>query len=377
MLVLSDANRLRIDLHELSERILQAPSDRYRAAHGEVEVRELLARDFGSGVDGRAGLAYGDHDRSRYLGMLLAQLLQRLAHEGLRLASSGAVPDGDRLGTVLRDDERDRLRGLERILLGEDDGLAEVLARRVHHRDLAAGADSGVDGEHGLLPERRGEEKVPQVLREHLDGRAVRLVLLVHRDVHFAGRREQAPVGVARGELDLLAVLSDHVEDAVHHRVLVDDELHPEDALLLPAADGEIAVRGDGRDRLLEVVVLLELRRLLRRRARDLALDARVARELVADHSAHVGVVGDALGDDVARELKVFVRRLRAVPQEPRALPHRVRERLVALLLRDLRARAALWLVRLVYVLEAGLDEARRDRGAQLVRELALLLDGL
>ena len=45
VLVLADADRLGVDLHQLGQRILQAPGDRDRAAHGEVEVGELLARD--------------------------------------------------------------------------------------------------------------------------------------------------------------------------------------------------------------------------------------------------------------------------------------------------------------------------------------------
>ena len=39
VLVLADADRLRVDLHQLGERILQAPRDRHRAAQRDVEVR--------------------------------------------------------------------------------------------------------------------------------------------------------------------------------------------------------------------------------------------------------------------------------------------------------------------------------------------------
>jgi hypothetical protein len=45
VLVLTHADRLRVDLHELGERVLEPPRDRHGAAHGEIEVRELLARD--------------------------------------------------------------------------------------------------------------------------------------------------------------------------------------------------------------------------------------------------------------------------------------------------------------------------------------------
>ncbi len=41
MLVLAHADGLGVDLHQLRQRILQAPRDRHRAAQRHVEVREL------------------------------------------------------------------------------------------------------------------------------------------------------------------------------------------------------------------------------------------------------------------------------------------------------------------------------------------------
>ncbi len=59
VLVLPDADGLGVDLHQLGERVHQAPADGDRAAHGEVLVGELLARDLGGGVD--RGAALVDH----------------------------------------------------------------------------------------------------------------------------------------------------------------------------------------------------------------------------------------------------------------------------------------------------------------------------
>src|SRR6185437_4702815 len=41
VLILPDADRLRIDLHQLGQRVLKTPGDRHRAAHGHVELPEL------------------------------------------------------------------------------------------------------------------------------------------------------------------------------------------------------------------------------------------------------------------------------------------------------------------------------------------------
>ena len=150
-------------------------------------------------------------------------------------------------------------------------------------------------------------------------------------------------------------------------------DVHPEHLLCLSAADGEVAVGGNGRNRLGEVVVLLELGGLGGTGLDHLAPHHALLRVGLAHRAAHVGDVGDALSEDVARVLERLVVR----GGVGRASPNGVGEGLEALLAGDLGASAALGLVGLVEVLEAGLDEAGLDLGAELVGELALLVDGL
>ncbi len=64
VLVLADADRLRVDLHEFCERIHEAASDGDRATHSHVVIREFLASHLGSRVDRRAGFV-DDEDRDR------------------------------------------------------------------------------------------------------------------------------------------------------------------------------------------------------------------------------------------------------------------------------------------------------------------------
>ena len=102
VLVLADADALRIDLHQLGERILQAARDADRAADGEVELGELLARDVARGVDARARLAHLHAERHRSR----PSAASTVAHERFGLAAAGAVADRDRRGRVLRDESR-------------------------------------------------------------------------------------------------------------------------------------------------------------------------------------------------------------------------------------------------------------------------------
>jgi hypothetical protein len=90
MLVLSDADRFRVDLHEFGERILQAARDGGRTAQRNIEMRKLLARDFGRRVDRRARFVDHEHRRTRRV-----ERRHEITDERLRFARRGAIPDRD------------------------------------------------------------------------------------------------------------------------------------------------------------------------------------------------------------------------------------------------------------------------------------------
>ena len=92
VLILADADRLRLDAHELGERILQAARDRHRAAQRDVEVGKLLRRELRRRVDRRAGL--GDDDLGE---RQLRVARDQVAGELVGLARRGAVADRDEL----------------------------------------------------------------------------------------------------------------------------------------------------------------------------------------------------------------------------------------------------------------------------------------
>ena len=150
VLVLADADALGIDLHQLGERILQAARDADRAAHREVEVGELFARDVARRVDARARLA----DRHAERPPSSPSAREHLAHERLGLAAVGAVADRDRARACTSGRARaaSAARARERVVaLHEvDRRVLEELAGRVDDRALAAGALPGIDAEHRL-----------------------------------------------------------------------------------------------------------------------------------------------------------------------------------------------------------------------------------
>jgi hypothetical protein len=85
---------------------------------------------------------------------------QEVAYQGFGLARCRAVANRDRLDVVLRDQRhQDAMRARHVKLWGMriDHVLGKKLSSVVHHGDLAAGTDAGIEAEHGELSRRRGE----------------------------------------------------------------------------------------------------------------------------------------------------------------------------------------------------------------------------
>ena len=92
VLVLPDADRLGVDLHQLRERVDQPPADAHRAAHRHVVIGKLLARRGRRRVDRCAVLA--DHE------YLHGSVQSQAAHQLLGFAPRRTVADCEGLGPV-------------------------------------------------------------------------------------------------------------------------------------------------------------------------------------------------------------------------------------------------------------------------------------
>ena len=96
VLVLAHADCLGVDLHELSQRILEAPCDRNRPAVADVEFGKLLTGKLRCRVNGSPRLANNDA-----LSLDFRVRAQNFADNGRRLTACGPVPDrneGDSVG---------------------------------------------------------------------------------------------------------------------------------------------------------------------------------------------------------------------------------------------------------------------------------------
>ncbi len=300
VLVLADADRLRIELHEFGERVHQAASDRDGAAHGEVVIWELFARDFARRVDRCAAFVHRDDGDGRGE--------SEAADEGLGFASAGAVADRDGLDLEFLHHGFDDLGGFIRTpvtLLGKDNVVAEQFALPVEDDDFAAGAKSGVDREHVLLAERRGEEEFTEVIGEDADGFIIGAFLDGDARLAFHREAEQALETVLRGEPDLLGgrrfVSDKGVLDHSQRLFFGRGEAGEKHAFVLAAADGEDAVGGGGGGGFAPVEVVFKFRAFFFFPADDFGFDDAVGEVERAHFRADCGVVAHALGEDVAR----------------------------------------------------------------------------
>lgn len=174
-----------------------------------------------------------------------------------------------------------------------------------------------------------------------------------------------------------------------HLRVelLAEAELDGQHAGVAATKQRERAVRRHRLDRLGVVVVVAEFLAFLAFLALDHGRRYDAALEqVVAQLAEQLGRLAELLGQDVARAVegrlhvgdalvRVHVRGGFRLRIEERIREERLRERLEPGFPGDLRARAALRLVRQVQILERLLAVGRVDRRAQFVGQLALLVD--
>ena len=247
MLILPHADRLRIDLDKLRQRVLQAPADADCAPDGHVKVWKLFYCNLAGGIDRSAGFVHNHLDGFRF------ERLNRFSDEFLRLAACGPVADGDQANRMLLEELPHcgccpvplplRLMRVHSMILKE-------LAGPVNDRNLAPRPEAGIDGKRWLCPGGRGEQEFPEVCLKCLNG--IDIGCLLFEEAYLADQRcphesfigvfqhcpEKVPHGRGGG----------HDFPRFHERLdkrLIKLDVKDDFPLFLPAAQGEHVVRLD------------------------------------------------------------------------------------------------------------------------------------
>ena len=391
VLILSDADGFRVDLHELRQRILDPAGYTGRGALSHIELREFLRRQGTGGID-RCARLIGNN-----VGDLVRKFLQDSRQELLRFTGSRAVAHRDQIHAVSGHQLADLLRGLRLLPLvrrhgGIDHRRVQDLSGGVHHRQLAAGAEGRIPAQHHCALDGRLHEELVQVLSEHQDGAVLGLLRKAVPEFALNRRRDQPCVAVLDGPLHRVpgrrVVSADQpalqkAQDLVLRRL----DGHFQDLLLLAAVDRQDTVSGGLRHRFREVIVSL-VDRLLFLILGFGGKDAPTLR-----HGAHIaadrGRVGETLRQNVTGPLDGFFHSRDALFLGKIGLcllfqglfrllgPQNVRQTAQPLLHGDGRAGGPLRPERTVQVVEGDAGLRSFDGSPQLLGQLSLGLDGL
>ena len=262
-----------------------------------------------------------------------------------------------------------------------------------HCGNLHTRAESGVEPDDDALSRRRGEKQLLQIATEDRDRLLVRARLELEPQLHLDGEREQPLVCVARDQLELRERTTprgnacdepgENLLDRCGHRPR-------EDTLFLAAADGQHAMRRDAAEWLGKIVVVLELGDVLLLSRHCARRHAALAAREIAHPTAQIGVLGDALAENVTRagervidggHFTLGADELRRLRQRGGIVhvagPDRVGERLEPTLARDDRPRSPLRLEGKVEILERLLRGDHVEPRRELGGHLALLVDRL
>ena len=386
VLVLAHADGLGIDLHQLRQRVLHPPRDRYGAAQVHIVVGELL----------RCQLAGGVHGGSRLVDDHIAdpgQAAEHLHRHLLRLAAGGAVADGDVGDAVLFAQGRQLGDGVLFLALtvgGIDHGGVQHLAGAVDDRHLAAVGIAGVQAHGDVALHRRLHQKGLQVQGKLADSALAGGIGQGRAGLPLQRGVDEPVVGVLAGGADerrrRCAGLDHCRAQRVQRRLPIQQHRHGEEALLFAPVDGQDLVPRQPGQRLIEVVVQpVHAVLLLDSHAAQVPLP----RQEAAQRLAQVGVVAEQLGDDVVGALQGIGHGLHALFRVEVGLggllrcgavlrlgQQQQRQGLQPLLTGGSGAGAPLLLIGAVQILYLRQRGGVVDGGGQLLRQLALPVDG-
>ena len=201
MLILSDTDRLWVDLNELCQRILHAARDGDCAANRHIVVRQLFLGECGGGVDRCACLV-----RDEIVHVLPLIRADQCRNELLRLIGCRAVADGNERDVVFCHEllhclSSCRTRAVA--LCHLNDAARADVSCRVNDRHLASCAVAGVKSEHRMPCKRRLQEQLAQIVPKDADRLFLRLCRQVGAQFAFQCRNEETLVAVLYGSAQL------------------------------------------------------------------------------------------------------------------------------------------------------------------------------
>ena len=261
VLIESNSDAGGVDLDQFRQRIQCATADGHRSADRGIALGQFFASDLAGRID--AGPRFVDDQVSHFaVGQFAAQDFR---HELFGFSASRAVAEGDDAQIVLSDLFR---HPLPRLLhsVGRADhvnqGMIQQIAELVQHGQLAAAAESGIDGHHSMSPQRRLQQQLAQVLCEDLHRVGFRTLRQFSPDLPFDAGDNQTRQGIVQSAAEQLGVrvafLNHQLLGGLLQRIQVELDLHAQDFAAFPPIHGQHAIVRQSFQRLGVIEVILE-----------------------------------------------------------------------------------------------------------------------
>ena len=166
MLILSDADGLRVNFDQLCERVFQPAGDGYRRAQIDIKIRKFLCGELGCGVN-RSACLTDNHILNRQ-----TAFADKLRQKLFGFAACRAVAQCDTGDMVFLTQALHGLLGFRNRLFGHgriNDSGIQNRAGLIDNGQLAAHAVAGVKAEHDMVFNRRLHEQRTQIERKGCD----------------------------------------------------------------------------------------------------------------------------------------------------------------------------------------------------------------
>ena len=193
MLILSDADGFRINLHQLCQRILKTSCDRRCAPLSHIKVREFFRRQLAGRIDGCSGFA--DNDILHFL----RDFLQQFHNHLFRLSGCGSISKRNERNMIFADQLFQHFFCFFYFVLRScrvDDHRIQHLAGRINNCQFAASAECRIPAKNSLPCNRRLHQKLLQVFTKHTDSPFFRILSQCISDLTLNSRSNETAVTV-------------------------------------------------------------------------------------------------------------------------------------------------------------------------------------
>ena len=198
MLILSHAYRLRIDLYQLGQRVLQPARYRSRAPFANIEIRMLFSCKLARRIYRRTCFI-DDRIAKTSAPSLLFVIADEIRYDLFGLPRCGTVAYRNNINTAAVAEVFEHFYRLCHSVLRRgrvDHGSLKDLSGRITDSELAARTESRVPPQYSLALQRRLHQKLLKIRAEYLYSAFLRRLRQAASYLCFNGRRDKSFVAV-------------------------------------------------------------------------------------------------------------------------------------------------------------------------------------